>query len=91
MSIIQKGILNGNNQRHKVPEQFMQLRQKQVENKAAVRLLFLNDLQHLLPEELWLMFFIGSRFRVTWGHMKSNERIVNKNLALRAKNFPLGS
>ena len=55
MSIIQKGILNGNNQRHKVPEQFMQLRQKQVDNKAAVRLLFLNDCRHLLPEDMWLM------------------------------------
>jgi hypothetical protein len=55
MSIIQKGILDGNNERHKVPEQFMQLRQKQVENKAAVRLLFLNECGHLLPEDMWIM------------------------------------
>ena len=82
MSIIQKGILNGNNQRHKVPEQFMQLRQKQVENKAAVRLLFLNDLQHLLPEELWLMilsFMFTPAERIAYFTFKRHDQFYHND------------
>ena len=43
----------GNNEQHKVPSRFAELRAIQTQKKNELRSILLNEYCHLLPEELW--------------------------------------
>jgi len=45
----------GNNEQHKVPMRFAELRQLQKQNKEKLRYMLMHDALHILPEELWDM------------------------------------